>query len=95
MVSMKKKIESKNPFKSLGVGYAHYLRNGAGAHKDRKKESNKKQCRDKIKASDWNSSFLYFRAGKNRFCMLPGIQPPTTLSCLKYCAHQYQRLIKA
>lgn len=93
MVSMKKKAENRNPFKSLGVGYAHYLRNGAGAHKDRKKESDKKQCRDKIKASDWKSSFLYFRAGKNRFCMKPGIQPSIKLSFLDYWAHQYQRLI--
>ncbi len=55
---MKKKIQKENPFKSLGVGYAHYLRNGAGAHQDKKKEQKRKECRGKIKTSDWKSYFF-------------------------------------
>ena len=58
MISVKKKTETGNPFKGLGVGYAHYLRNGAGVHQDQKKEQKKKQCRDKMKASDWKSYFF-------------------------------------
>ncbi len=61
---MKKKIEKENPFKSLGVGYAHYLRNGAGAHQDKKKEQKRKECRDKMKASDWKSFFFALRQGE-------------------------------
>jgi Fe-S cluster assembly ATPase SufC len=52
MINMKKKIDKENPFKSLGVGYSHYLRNGAGAHQDKKKEQKRKECRDKMKTSD-------------------------------------------
>jgi len=60
---MKKRIARENPFKSLGVGYAHYLRNGAGTHQDKKKEQKRKECRDKFKASDWKSYFLAWNAG--------------------------------
>jgi len=67
MINMKKKTETDNPFKSLGVGYAHYLRNGAGAHQDKKKEQQKKQCRYKMKASEWKSYFLPGYAKRNRF----------------------------
>ncbi len=82
---MNKKTDNKNPFKSLGVGYAHYLRNGAGAHKDRKKESNKKQCRVKMKASDWKSSFLHLlECGKYLFRIFPTVNRPIKMLYSEY-----------
>ena len=36
----------KNMHKPIPVGTAHFLRNGAGPHKDKVKEASKTACRD-------------------------------------------------
>jgi len=43
---MAKKLKSK--YAKVPVGYTHYLRSGAGPHKERKKELNKMKCRRRI-----------------------------------------------
>jgi len=43
---MVKKLKSK--YAKVPVGYTHYLRSGAGPHKDQKKELDKKKCRRRI-----------------------------------------------
>lgn len=46
MMNMAKKKKSK--YSLVPVGYAHYLRGGAGPHKDRKKELSKMKCRRRV-----------------------------------------------
>jgi hypothetical protein len=48
MKKNKKKNTKADIYKSIGVDFSHFLRGGAGAHQDRKKEDNKRQCRKKI-----------------------------------------------
>ena len=43
---MVKKPKSK--YAKVSVAYTHYLRSGAGPHKDRKKELNKKKSRRRL-----------------------------------------------
>lgn len=42
------KKKNKNKYARVPVGYAHYLRGGAGPHKDQKKELSKMKCRRKL-----------------------------------------------
>lgn len=43
----KKKRKLKSPYQIIRLGTGHFLRGGAGAHVDRKKEQNKRLCREK------------------------------------------------
>lgn len=47
---MVKKLKSK--YTKVPVGYTHYLRSGAGPHKDKKKESSKMKCRGSLNPKD-------------------------------------------
>jgi hypothetical protein len=49
---MKKRSKNKPIFKTIPVGTDHFLRGGAGAHEDKKKEIQKKLCRTKPKQDD-------------------------------------------
>lgn len=42
----------KKAVPKISVGTAHFLRNGAGAHKDKKKEQNRTKCRRKVSYDD-------------------------------------------
>lgn len=48
----KKGSQNKPVFKKVRVGTAYFLRGGAGAHVDKKKELQKKLCRIKPKQDE-------------------------------------------
>lgn len=42
----------KKKIPKLSIGTDHFLRNGAGAHKDKKKEQNRTECRRRVSYDD-------------------------------------------
>ncbi|HQA08300.1 MAG TPA: hypothetical protein PLP71_08920 [Syntrophomonadaceae bacterium] len=44
---MNKRSRNKPVYKKIRVGTSHFLRGGAGVHKDKKKELQKRLCRIK------------------------------------------------
>ncbi|MDI9479585.1 MAG: hypothetical protein ACOXZ6_05060 [Syntrophomonadaceae bacterium] len=49
---MKKQPKNKPIYKTVRIGKELFLRSGAGAHRDKKKELQKKLCRMKPKQDD-------------------------------------------
>jgi|LSQX01.3.fsa_nt_gb hypothetical protein len=49
---VKKQPKNKPVFKTIRVGTNHFLRSGAGAHVDKKKEMQKILCRTKPRQND-------------------------------------------
>ena len=39
----------KSKYSLVPMGFEHFLRSGAGVHKDKKKDADKKACRGKVR----------------------------------------------